>query len=490
MQFEELFRILNGFHAARVLVLGDVMLDRFVYGSVERISPEAPIPVVNVERYLDMPGGAANVARNIAAMGARVILLGVVGEDIGAQDLRAQLASSPTIDAHLIADSSRPTSVKTRYVADGQQVMRADRESRVALPAGVERSLLDEFSVALRDASVIVLSDYAKGVLSDSVTRAAIDIARSAGKTIIVDPKAKDLTRYQGATILTPNRLELQQACGQECITHEQVVDGARRILEQRVCDVMIVTRGKDGMSVIQAGGSAVHLPTAARQVFDVSGAGDTVVAAISLGLAAGAQVGDAAALANIAAGIVVGKQGTATVTTGEIIAALRPFDGRTDPQKIFALDTVLELARSWREQGLKIAFANGCFDLLHPGHISLLEQARRSADRLIVGLNADLSIRRLKGPNRPVQGEVARATVLAAIKSVDAVVIFAEDTPINLIETLEPDVLVKGADYTVDKVVGADFVIRRGGKVVLAELLTGHSTTDTVNRVAGTSGS
>ncbi len=490
MQFEELFRILNGFHAARVLVLGDVMLDRFVYGSVERISPEAPIPVVNVERYLNMPGGAANVARNVAAMGARVILLGVVGEDMGAQDLRAQLASSPTIDARLIADSSRPTSVKTRYVADGQQVMRADQESRAALPAGVERSLLDEFSVALRDASVIVLSDYAKGVLSDSVTRAAIDIARSAGKTIIVDPKAKDLTRYQGATILTPNRLELQQACGQECITHEQVVDGARRILEQRVCDVMIVTRGKDGMSVIQAEGSAVHLPTAARQVFDVSGAGDTVVAAISLGVAVGAEVGDAAALANIAAGIVVGKQGTATVTTGEIIAALRPFDGRTDPQKIFALDTVLQLARSWREQGLKIAFANGCFDLLHPGHISLLEQARRSADRLIVGLNADLSIRRLKGPNRPVQSEVARATVLAAIKSVDAVVIFAEDTPINLIETLEPDVLVKGADYTVDKVVGADLVIRRGGKVVLAELLTGHSTTDTVKRVAGSSGS
>jgi D-beta-D-heptose 7-phosphate kinase/D-beta-D-heptose 1-phosphate adenosyltransferase len=243
-------------------------------------------------------------------------------------------------------------------------------------------------------------------------------------------------------------------------------------------------------MSVIQAGGAAVHLPTAARQVFDVSGAGDTAVAAISLGVAAGAEVGEAAALANIAAGIVVGKRGTATVTSVEILSALTPLDGRTDPQKIFALDTVLRLTRSWREQGLKIAFANGCFDLLHPGHISLLEQARRSADRLIVGLNADLSIRRLKGPNRPVQSEVARATVLAAVKSVDAVVIFAEDTPINLIEALEPDVLVKGADYTLDNVVGADFVIGRGGKVVLAELLTGHSTSDTVKRVAGSSGS
>jgi D-beta-D-heptose 7-phosphate kinase / D-beta-D-heptose 1-phosphate adenosyltransferase len=490
MKFESLFRILNGFHAARVLVLGDVMLDRFVYGSVERISPEAPIPVVNVERVMDMPGGAANVARNIAAMGARVILLGAVGEDVWAQDLRTQLKLSPTIDAQLIGDSSRPTTVKTRYVADGQQVMRADRESRLALPAAVEQAMLDRYSVALRDVSVVVLSDYAKGVLSDSVARAAIDIARKTGKTIIVDPKAKDFAKYRGATILTPNRLELQQACGQECVTDEQVVNGARGIVDQKICDAMIVTRGKYGMSVIQSDGLSAHLPTAARQVFDVSGAGDTAVAAISLSIAADAGVDEAAALANIAAGIVVGKRGTATVNTGEIIAALNPFDGRTDPQKIFALDSVLQLARSWREQGLKIAFANGCFDLVHPGHVSLLEQARRSADRLIVGLNADPSIRRLKGPNRPVQSEVARATVLASMKSVDAVVIFAEDTPINLIETLEPDVLVKGADYTLDKVVGADFVIRRGGKVVLAELLTGHSTTDTVKRVAGSSAS
>jgi D-beta-D-heptose 7-phosphate kinase/D-beta-D-heptose 1-phosphate adenosyltransferase len=484
MKFESLFRILKGFHAARVLVLGDVMLDRFVYGSVERISPEAPIPVVNVGRILDMPGGAANVACNIAAMGARVSLLGVVGEDVWAHDLHTQLASSPTIDARLVVDSLRPTSVKTRYVADGQQVMRADRESRAALSADVERSLLDEFSLALRAATVIVLSDYAKGVLSDSVTRAAIDIARRAGKAIIVDPKAKDFGKYLGATVLTPNRLELQQACGGECVTDDQVVAGARRILQHGICEVMIVTRGKDGMSVIQADGPAQHLPTAARQVFDVSGAGDTAVAAISLGVAVGAEVGEAAALANVAAGIVVGKRGTATVTTGEIIAELRPYDGRTDPQKIYALDTALQLARGWREHGLKIAFANGCFDLLHPGHISLLEQARASADRLIIGLNADLSIQRLKGPNRPVQGEVARATVLASMKSVDAVVIFAEDTPIDLIETLEPDVLVKGADYSLEKIVGADFVTKRGGRVLRAELLTGHSTSDTVKRV------
>jgi len=484
MKFESQFRILNGFHTARVLVLGDVMLDRFVYGSVERISPEAPIPVVNVERFVDMPGGAANVARNIAAMGARVTLLGVVGMDSWAEALRGQLAATPTIDARLVADASRPTSVKTRYVADGQQVMRADSESRAALAPGVERSLLDQLSLALREAAVIVLSDYAKGALCDSVTRAAIDLARRAGKTIIVDPKSKDFGRYRGASVLTPNRLELQRACGHECVADQQVVDGARQMLASGICEVMIVTRGRDGMSVVQADGRATHLPTTARQVYDVSGAGDTVVAAISLAVAAGAEITDAASLANVAAGIVVGKRGTATVSAGEIIAAITPFE--TDPRKIFALDTVEQLARAWREQGLKIAFANGCFDLLHPGHISLLDQARRSADRLIVGLNADLSIRRLKGPNRPVQGEVARATVLAAIKSVDAVVIFSEDTPLSLIEILQPDVLVKGADYTVDTVVGADLVTRRGGKVLLAELLSGHSTTDTVRRVAG----
>jgi len=252
MHFPALYGLLNGFHAARVLVLGDVMLDRFVYGSVERISPEAPIPVVNVERVADMPGGAANVARNIAEMGARAILLGVVGDDAWAQDLRVQLAASPTIEPRLIADASRPTSVKTRYVADGQQVMRADRESRAPLSAGVERRVLDEYSVALGAADIVVLSDYAKGVLSDSVTHAAIDAARRAGKTVIVDPKSNNFARYRGATVLTPNRVELQQACGRDVVTDEEVADAAKGVLGQGICDVMVVTRGKDGMSVVK----------------------------------------------------------------------------------------------------------------------------------------------------------------------------------------------------------------------------------------------
>jgi D-beta-D-heptose 7-phosphate kinase / D-beta-D-heptose 1-phosphate adenosyltransferase len=485
MHYASLLKLLDGYHAARALVLGDVMLDRYVYGGIDRISPEAPIPVIAIERTADMPGGAGNVVRNLAALGARASLIGVVGDDIWAETLRVQLVQVPNVEVRLIADRSRPTTVKTRYVADGQQVLRADRESREPLSHEVEQRVLAEYRSSLSQADIVVLSDYAKGVLTESLVSAAVSAARAAGKMVIVDPKGKSFAKYRGVTVLTPNRLELQIACGSKCETEEDVVFGASRSLEDGICDVVVVTRGKDGMSVVKAGGTATHLRTTARGVFDVSGAGDTVVAALTLGLSAGGDIVDAATLANLAAGIVVGKRGTATVTTGEIIAALRPVDGHSDQRKIFSLDNVLQLANDWRDHGLKVAFANGCFDLLHPGHISLLDQARRAADRLIVGLNSDLSIRRLKGPGRPVQGEVARATVLASLKSVDAVVIFAEDTPLQLIEALTPDVLVKGADYTVDKIVGADLVIKRGGKVVLADLVQGHSTTNTVQRVA-----
>jgi D-beta-D-heptose 7-phosphate kinase / D-beta-D-heptose 1-phosphate adenosyltransferase len=485
MQHPEMFDLLNRFHKARILVLGDVMLDRFVYGTVERISPEAPIPVLSIESRVNMPGGAANVARNIAAMGAHVTLLGVVGNDLPAEDLRAQLVCSPTIDARLVSDSSRPTSVKTRYVANGQQLMRADQETRLPISDDVQRSLLQDFTTVLGDSDVVVLSDYAKGVLSNVVARTAIDSARRTGKTVIVDPKSDDFGKYAGADVITPNRRELQVACGRDCTSQESLVISARHLLDQGICGTLVVTLSKDGILVINRAGSAIHLSTAARQVFDVSGAGDTVVAVMALGLASGGQISQAAQLANIAAGIVVGKQGTAAVTPGEMMAHFVPYAGHADPQKLFSLENILPMVQGWRLQGQQIAFTNGCFDLLHPGHISLLDQARCCADRLIVGLNADSSIRRLKGAGRPVQSEVARATVLGALKSVDAVVIFSEDTPIQLIEALEPDVLVKGADYTVDLVVGADLVLGRGGRVVIAQLLPGHSTTETVKRVS-----
>jgi D-beta-D-heptose 7-phosphate kinase/D-beta-D-heptose 1-phosphate adenosyltransferase len=371
MRQNELIEILDRVHAVRVLVLGDVMLDRFIYGSVARVSPEAPIPVLEVVRSVDSAGGAANVARNVSAIGASVILVGVTGNDPWASDLREQIATSATIDAQLVVDFERPTTVKTRYVADGQQMLRADRELRTALSADVERRILAQFEDSLRHADVVVLSDYAKGVLSDRITRAAIQAARIANKPVIVDPKAKDLRKYTGATVLTPNRLELQAACGFECATDEAVESAARPFLDNDICDAMVVTRGKDGMSVIAKGQPAVHLRTMARQVFDVSGAGDTAVAAMSLGIAVGADIVSAATLANLAAGIVVGKLGTAVVTVSELIEQLTPLHARAGDSKIFTLDSVLKLTEGWREQGASVAFTNGCFDLLHPGHVS-----------------------------------------------------------------------------------------------------------------------
>jgi D-beta-D-heptose 7-phosphate kinase/D-beta-D-heptose 1-phosphate adenosyltransferase len=480
-----LLEVLGKFHGARVLVFGDVMLDRFVYGSVERISPEAPIPVMSVERTVDMLGGAANVARNVATLGGQASLIGVVGEDAEAESMRAQLKLIPTIQAHLITDASRPTTVKTRHVAERQQILRSDVESRAFLSEPVATAVLDRYRSLLGAADAVIISDYAKGVFTDAVAGAAIGAARAAGKVVLVDPKAKSFSKYRGASVLTPNRHELEVACGHECSTDEQVLLGARALLVQVQCEAIVVTRGKAGMSIVQRNGTEEHIRTVAKEVYDVSGAGDTAVATMGLGLANGAQIAHAVQLANAAAGVVVGKYGTASVNAGEIIARLGLAEEGQVSSKHFTLDSVQQLVARWREMGLKIAFTNGCFDLLHPGHLSLLNQAKKSADRLVVGLNSDLSVRRLKGPERPVQGEVARATVLASLKAVDAVVIFGEDTPLELIDALAPDVLVKGADYTVETVVGADLVQRRGGKVLLAELVPAHSTTNTIARMS-----
>jgi D-beta-D-heptose 7-phosphate kinase/D-beta-D-heptose 1-phosphate adenosyltransferase len=478
---------LAGFDGVRGIVLGDVMLDRFVYGSVKRISPEAPVPIMSIRHHADMPGGAGNVVRNLTALGASCTILGVVGDDSWGRSLGEQFRKIPGLRAGLVVDDSRETTVKTRYVAEGQQILRADRESLFPLSPDIEQQLLVAYRKAFAEADIVILSDYGKGVLSETVVRAAIDTAKSAGKQVIVDPKAKTFDRYRGATILKPNRSELQAAHGSECETDQQVEAACRRLMADGACETMVVTRGKDGMSVVPSHGPPIHLRTTAREVFDVSGAGDTVAATLALALAAGADIREACTLANLAAGIVVGKRGTAILTRGEITAALRPFAGSLEQYKFFSFERIVQLARDWRAQGLKVAFTNGCFDLLHPGHVALIDRARRTADRLIVGLNADASVRRMKGAARPVQNEIARATVLASLKSVDAVVIFAEDTPLQLIEGLMPDVLVKGSDYKLDQVVGAEFVLQRGGEVILADLVAGYSTTGTVQRMKTT---
>ena len=483
-----LLDILASFQRARVLVLGDVMLDRFVYGSVERTSPEAPVPVMALERTADMPGGAANVARNAVALGAQVVLIGVVGADEPARELREHLGRAAGLQIHLIVDSARPTTTKTRYVADRQQILRTDVELAAPLAAPVAETLLAQFDAALADTDVVILSDYGKGALSDAVTARAITAATAAGKRVLVDPKSRSFAKYRGATVLTPNKHELQSASGHECSTDAQVVAAARDILARGICSIVVATRGREGMSIVPSDGEALHIRTVATEVYDVTGAGDTAMAAMAVALASGAAIVQAARLANIAAGIVVGKYGTATASPDEILARLGGTAESDAAESSYTLERAQLLVTRWHRLGLRIAFTNGCFDMLHPGHVSLLNEAKRAADRLVVGLNSDRSVRRLKGASRPVQSAGARAMVLSSLKAVDAVVIFEDDTPLALITALEPDVLVKGADYTVQTVVGAEEVLRRGGKVVLAELLPAHSTSETIRRITASS--
>lgn len=474
-----------------VLVLGDIMLDRFIYGGVERISPEAPIPVMRIDREAAMLGGAGNVLRNLAALGAKPLGVGVVGRDAAgdevgrlARDCLAPVGG--TVD--LVHPAERPTTIKERYIAGGQQLLRADREASDGLDAKSEAAVIEAALAAMKEAAAVVLSDYGKGLLSPAVIAAVVAAARQRGCPLVVDPKGRDFTRYRGADWITPNRRELQAASGLTGTADDEVVVACRRIIDKAGIGGVLATRSEQGMTLVEtetgSGGVGHHLKAQAREVYDVSGAGDTVVAVFAAALAAGLQPVQAAGLANTAAAIVVGKLGTAVAQPQEIARAFHAGELMAAESKVVDLDNLLDGAARWRQAGLRIGFTNGCFDLLHPGHVSLLEQAQAACDRLVVGLNSDASVRRLKGESRPVQSEAARAAVLASLASVSRVVVFSEDTPMTLIEALRPDVLVKGADYNIDQVVGAEVVQSYGGRVVLAELSPGHSTTATIKRL------
>ena len=469
---------------ARVLCLGDLMLDRFVHGEVDRISPEAPIPVLRVTGESAMLGGAGNMVRNLAALGGRVRFIAVVGDDPPAGQISALLDEHEGVEATLIVDGSRQTSVKTRFLAGTQQMMRADRETTAAVETTVAGQILTAATQALPDCAVVVLSDYGKGVLGADVAGAVIAAARSVGKPVVVDPKGADYSRYRGASLLTPNRRELGEAARMPVGSDDEIAAAARALIAECGVDAVLVTQGRDGMTLVTGEGEVTHLEAEARDVFDVSGAGDTVVATLAAALSVGADLPSAAALANVAAGIVVGKVGTAVAYADDVISALHHQELTSTEAKVVALGPALDRIDVWRRGDLKVGFTNGCFDLLHPGHVSLLSQARQACDRLVVGLNNDASTGRLKGPDRPIQTEAARAQVLASLATVDLVVIFPGDTPLDLIEAIRPDVLVKGADYALDAVVGADVVQAYGGRVLLIDLEPGHSTTATIARM------
>jgi D-beta-D-heptose 7-phosphate kinase/D-beta-D-heptose 1-phosphate adenosyltransferase len=469
---------------SQVLCVGDLMLDRYVYGEVERTSPEAPVPVLRIERERAMLGGAGNVVRNLTALGARAALVAVVGDDEVGRQLTAMVGREPRLEPHLLVEPGRPSTVKTRFVAGGQQLLRADSETTAPIaPMSAERLVALARDLAPQ-ASALVLSDYAKGVITAEVARALISHARGAGRTVVVDPKGTDFARYRGASVVTPNRGELAAAVGERLHGDAAIERAAQALIERCDFDAVLVTRSQEGVSYVARSGRVEHLPARAREVFDVSGAGDTAVAAFAAALGQGIDPVEAAALANAAAGIVVGKRGTAVVHGVELQRAIRTGARSTHEAKIVALPEALEAVRAWRAENRRVGFTNGCFDLLHPGHLALLRQARAACDRLIVGLNSDASVRRLKGPERPVQGEAARAEVLASLELVDLVVPFDADTPIALIDALRPDLLVKGADYALDQVVGGDVVQRYGGRVLLATLEPGFSTTRTIERL------
>ncbi|MEA4837367.1 MAG: D-glycero-beta-D-manno-heptose-7-phosphate kinase [Rhodospirillaceae bacterium] len=469
---------------ASLLCVGDIVLDRFVHGGVERISPEAPIPVMLVERETATLGAAGNVARNLVALGALPRFLTAIGDDKPGREITRLVAGQNQIEAALIVEPERQTPIKTRFFAGSQQVMRVDHEQYSPLGADGCAQILDAAAEMMATVGAVVLSDYGKGLFSAELVRGLIDGARRQGLPVVVDPKGKDYRIYEGATIITPNRKELHQATGMPVDSDDGVAAAARHLIATCGIGNVLATRGKDGMSLITGTGEEIHLPAEAREVFDVSGAGDTVTAVLAAALAGGIGIADAARLANAAAAIVVGKIGIAVVEADELIAALHLGAVAEGSTKIAGMGRAQERIADWRRQGLKIGFAHGCFDLLHPGHVSLLSQARACCDRLVVGLNSDESARRLKGEGRPVQSESARAIVLASLAAVDLVVPFAEDTPVALIESLRPDILVRNAEDDPNPTAGSELMQSWGGRVLLAEPVEGQNTTATIVRM------
>lgn len=471
-----------------VLCIGDLMLDHFVYGEVSRVSPEAPTLVIAAGREEQLLGGAGNVARGIAALGARCIFVGVIGEDETGRVLGRAFTDDygDTIETHLLVDAARPTTRKVRFVSDhhSTHLLRADWELAAPLRPDIEQALIRACLLALPRADTVVLSDYAKGVLSPAVIRAVIEKARELGKPVIVDPKGTDFSVYRGATLVTPNRKELADATRQAARSDADIAAAAAKLTAVVESAGVLVTRSEDGMTLYMARGGALHVPAYPVKVRDVSGAGDTVAAVMAVMLATGADFESATRAANAAAAVVVGKRGTSTASTAELRHRLLPSASLAAEDKVvFDWSVLDDRLADWR--GLRIGFTNGCFDLLHPGHVKLMAEARAACDRLVVGLNSDASVRRLKGKDRPVQDQQARAEVLAALEAVDLVVIFDQDTPVELIGRVKPTVLVKGADYRIDQVVGRELVEAHGGKVMLVDLAPGYSTTALVQRSA-----
>lgn len=468
-----------------VLVIGDLMLDRYLIGEVDRISPEAPVPVVLLKQQNERAGGAANVAANLAQLGIKTMMAGVIGDDAEGRSLLQMLKGLHISSNAIVTSAERPTVTKTRILGGHQQMMRLDMESRAPFTNMETSSLLHLIINAMEQKpSAIILSDYAKGVLSDELCRAVINKANALDIPVLVDPKGRDYSKYQGATALTPNKKETAEACGVSSADNEKLLKAAAKLRDELGLQFLAVTRGEEGISLLEKD-QTIHIPAAAKQVFDVSGAGDTVIATLAAGLVHGLSHRQAFELANIAAGIVVGKVGTVPIDREELLAELLSQGSFEQADKICSLDTLVNRVKQWKSQKQTIVFTNGCFDLLHTGHVTYLEAAKKTGDKLVLGLNTDRSVSALKGPTRPVIHEADRARVLAALEAVDAVILFDEDTPLKLIDAIRPDIIVKGSDYTEDQVVGGKEVKSWGGKVALIDIVPGRSTSGIIEKLA-----
>jgi D-beta-D-heptose 7-phosphate kinase / D-beta-D-heptose 1-phosphate adenosyltransferase len=490
--------------ACRVLVVGDIMLDRFVYGDVNRISPESPVPVLTVKNETLMLGGAGNVLSNLQGLGVQADIVSITGNDREAAQLRELVESRCAPVNGLIAMTDRPTTVKTRFLASHQQLLRTDFEKTGDVAPAVEAEILRLIDAKLTGVGAIILSDYGKGALTPDIIAGTIKKARKKNIPVLVDPKRADYKTYKGATIVTPNRKELSLATGGMAVgSDEEVTAAARALMKQSGIESVIATRSQDGMTIIGKNvPSPVHLRTEALEVFDVSGAGDTVIATVAAALAAGASLVEAAGIANVAGGIVVAKVGTTPVRRDELLAALerKEWNGEGNPARavmtdrtreapLCRADEAEETVRRWKARGLRVGFTNGCFDILHSGHVSYLNLARSRCDRLIVGLNTDDSVRRLKGHTRPVNDELSRAAVIGALGAIDMVVLFGadkaeDDKPASLIKRLQPDVFFKGGDYTESQLPEAPVVRAYGGEVAIMPLIEGKSTSQTIEKL------
>jgi D-beta-D-heptose 7-phosphate kinase/D-beta-D-heptose 1-phosphate adenosyltransferase len=482
----DLVALVNELGRPTVVVVGDLMLDRYVFGRVARISPEAPIQVLRVQREEERPGGAASVAANLHALGADVRVIGFTGEDGAGRRLRQLLAEDDVDVRGLVAVAGRSTTLKTRMVAGRaaghQQILRVDREDDGPFDTDAEDRLLAACTAELEGAHCVVLSDYAKGVLSPRVTARIIELARERELPVVVDPKGLEYGKYQGATVVTPNRKEAREATGIELTGREAISDACRDLLDLAGVEAVVITLDKDGMALVDRQGQERVVPTTPREVYDVSGAGDVVTAVLGLALGDGRSLFEAVLLANVAAGVECGKVGAVPVTRDEVLQALGAVPEAL--HSVLTIDELLHALEPIRRAGREIVFTNGCFDILHAGHVRYLQAARRLGQVLVVGLNDDASVKRLKGPERPLNAQDDRAELLASLSCVDFVVLFGEDTPYELISQVRPDVLVKGEDWRDKGVVGSEIVEGAGGRVVLVPMLEGRSTTGLVDKI------